>query len=134
MEAGGINFALQGIATLLSERGLAVPIYQRSYAWTRDEIEEFWTDLRSAFSESESEYFLGTLVLTRQGQPPRDSIIDGQQRLATTLILLAAIRDEYKIRGDEKRGSIVQAFLSIPDLQSGDEMPRLSLNSEDAYF
>lgn len=109
MDATGINFDLCGVANELKARLLAVPIYQRSYAWTSDEITEFWSDLRSAFAESSPEYFLGTIVLTRQGKPPRDTIIDGQQRLATTSILLAAIRDQYKGSGDTTRSTSYRA-------------------------
>jgi hypothetical protein len=135
MEADRIQFGLWGIASGLKDRLLAVPIYQRSYAWKADEIGEFWGDLRGAFSETAPEYFLGTLVLTRQASPPRDTIIDGQQRLATTSVLLAAIRDEFTERGDAKRASIVQGdYLSTSDLATAAEVSRLNLNSEDAYF
>lgn len=135
MDKGGIRFDLRGLGSELRERMIAVPIYQRSYAWTPEEVGEYWEDLRSAFSESAPEYFLGTIVLTRQSTPGRDSVIDGQQRLATTSILLAAIRDEYKARGDLKRAEIVQnAYLSTSDLDSAEEVSRLSLNSEDSFF
>ena len=63
MESGGIQFGLGGVAGQLKERLLAVPIYQRSYAWDEDQVQEFWTDVRGAFSDSHPEYFLGTLVL-----------------------------------------------------------------------
>lgn len=135
MESGGIQFGLGGVAGQLKERLLAVPIYQRSYAWDEDQVQEFWTDVRGAFSESHPEYFLGTLVITRQANPPRDGIIDGQQRLATTSILLAAIRDEYKSRGDSTRADIVQKdFLATSDLASAAEVARLSLSSDDLQF
>jgi len=135
MEADRIQFGLRGIATELKDRLLAVPIYQRSYAWTADEIGEYWTDLRGAFSDATPEYFLGTLVLTRQASPPRDTIIDGQQRLATTSVLLASIRDQFAERGDKARAEIVQReYLSTSDLATATEVSRLNLNSEDAYF
>lgn len=135
MEAGRIQFALRGIGTELKDRLLAVPIYQRSYAWTANEVREYWSDLRGAFSDSHREYFLGTLVLTRQSSPPRNTIIDGQQRLATTSILLAAIRDEFASRADTERSSIVQReYLSTSDLATATQVSRLNLNSEDLFF
>ncbi len=57
MEAGRIQFALRGIGTELKDRLLAVPIYQRSYAWTSDEVREYWSDLRGAFSDNAQEYW-----------------------------------------------------------------------------
>src|SRR5437773_2895971 len=136
MDAGRISFNLRGIATELKERLLAVPVYQRSYAWTRDQVDEYWDDLRSAFSDNAPEYFLGTIVLTRpSSSSARDTIIDGQQRLATTSILLAAIRDEFRNRSDSKRADIVQQkYLSTSDLASASEVSRVTLNSEDALF
>lgn len=135
MESGGIQFVLGGIAGQLRERLLAVPIYQRSYAWADDQVQDFWTDLRSAFTENNPEYFLGTLVITKQAKPPRDGIIDGQQRLATASILLAAIREEYKSRGDNDRADIVQkTYLATSDLATASEIARLSLSSDDLHF
>lgn len=136
MESGRIDFALCGIATELKERLLSVPAYQRSYAWTADEIGEYWVDLSGAFSANVPEYFLGTIVLTKSSSASeRKTIIDGQQRLATTSILLAAIREEFKSRDDPIRAKIVQdTYLSTSDLATAKEIARLTLNSEDAYF
>jgi hypothetical protein len=135
MEGDRIRFNLVGIATELQGRLLGVPIYQRSYAWGQDEISEFWTDLRQAFSDTTPEYFIGTLVLTKQSSPPRDTIIDGQQRLASTALLLAAIRDQFLNGGDVKRADAIQStFLSTTDLASASEVSRLQLNSDDTQF
>src|SRR3954453_19740147 len=107
VEKSRIDFALVGIGSLLKDRLLGVPIYQRSYSWQKDQISDYWSDLRSAFAKADPEYFLGTVVLTSEGLVGRHAIIDGQQRIATTAILLAAIRDEYKARGDD-RSPIIQ--------------------------
>ncbi|HVZ74230.1 MAG TPA: DUF262 domain-containing protein [Polyangia bacterium] len=135
MDAGRIHFGLRGIGTELKERLLAVPVYQRSYAWTSEEVSEFWADLRDALAVETPEYFLGTIVLTRGEATNRATVIDGQQRLATTAILLAAIRDEFRDRGDTKRRDIIQAdYLSTSDLESAQEVAKLQLNSEDSVF
>ncbi len=135
MEGTSMRFGLEPIAHLLQDRQLAVPIYQRSYSWTREEVDEFWEDVRTALQQPNPEYFLGTIVLSREGVEGRSTIIDGQQRLATTAILLAGIRDEFHRRGDGTRAQIVQQSLVSADLRSGENLPRLQLNSEDdAYF
>jgi hypothetical protein len=129
-----IQFGLRGIATELKERLLAVPVYQRSFAWTKEQVAEFWTDLRDALSNDPPEYFLGTIVLTRAGSN-KATVIDGQQRLATTAILIAAIRDEYRARGDDKRAKIVQDdFLSTADLTTATDVAKIQLNSDDCRF
>ena len=134
MESKVIEFSLRGIATELKEKFLSVPIYQRSYSWTADEIVEYWTDIHGSFTGNAPEYFLGTIVLTRKDETS-STIIDGQQRLATTAVLLSAIRDEFNERGDGVRGGAVQTtYLSHPDILSGGVISKLVLNSEDAHL
>jgi hypothetical protein len=130
-----IGFDLDAVGHVLADRPLAVPIYQRSYAWKMDEVDDFEKDLSRSFRATDPEYFLGTVVLSEEGTPPRLTIVDGQQRLATTMMLLAAIRNEFAKRGDTKRADIIQGrYLSKPDLDSGEDVSQLWLNSEDNLF
>lgn len=130
-----ITFDLVGIASLLKDRTLGVPIYQRSYSWERAQIDDYWSDLQSAFAKSEPEYFLGTVVLTSENTSDRIAIIDGQQRLATTAILISAIRDEYVERADDRSNIIQASYLADRDLGTGELSPHLTLNSDDdSYF
>ena len=115
MPESRFGFNLQGIAELLKLRKLAVPLYQRAYSWggdaAKDHVVEFWSDLHSTFVRPDQEYFLGTVVLSREGTPDRDTIIDGQQRVATTAILLAAIRNEFARSDDAESASTIQGDL-----------------------
>jgi Protein of unknown function DUF262 len=131
-----IHFNLEGIAHLLRDRLLAVPIYQRSYSWGKDEVKDFWDDLSSTLPRASNEYFLGTIVLSKEGRAGRETIIDGQQRLATTAILLSAIRDEFRGGSDAARAEILEAsYLAKPDLASAEGVPQICLNNEDdTYF
>ncbi len=132
-QVAGTRFAfkLEGIAHVLKDRHLAVPVYQRSFAWTADEIDEFWTDISTAFQTGRAEYFLGTLVLSAA---ERDGfmIIDGQQRLATAAILLSAIRDAYTDLGDSEGADSVQnEYLASWDRRERIAVPHLTLNHDD---
>lgn len=130
-----IGFDLDAVGHLLEDKALAVPIYQRPYSWTADEIGDLKNDLASALAQPDPEYFLGTIVLSAEGTASRLTIVDGQQRLATTTMLLAAIRDEYRERGDVNRAAIVQRdFIAKATLASGADVPQLRLNSEDDHF
>lgn len=129
-----IDFDLVGIGSLLKDRLLGVPIYQRSYSWEEDQISDYWSDLRSAFAKSDPEYFLGTVVLTAEGLADRHAVIDGQQRLATTAMLLAAVRAEYNERGDDRALIVQTNYLADRDLESGEVSPHLTLNSDDDAF
>lgn len=142
MPESSFDFDLRGIGSELENRKLAVPIYQRDYAWgdeERDQVMDFWTDLQGSFVQGpQQEYFLGTVVLSKESRDhaDREMVIDGQQRLATTAILLAAIRDVFRERGDEDRANHVQStYLSKYDIRSGEKVPQLFLNADDdPYF
>ncbi|MFD8924934.1 DUF262 domain-containing protein [Streptomyces mirabilis] len=126
-----IKFQLVGVAELIEMQEMRVPIYQRSYRWRPDaEVSQYWSDLLHAFDETD-EYFLGTVVLTTEGDGSRKTIIDGQQRIVTTSLLLAAIRDHLKDRGNEKFSVIERDYLAKETLQSEGKDPRLVLNPED---
>lgn len=62
-----------------------IPLYQRNFAWTYDEIEQLIVDVADACKEKKNAYYIGTLVVDSD-----KNIIDGQQRTtALTLITLA---------------------------------------------
>ena len=73
---------------------LRIEDYQRTYAWQREQIEEFLQDLEDCSSRSDS-HFLGTLILQESGSKSA-TVVDGQQRLTTVFILVAALRDELR--------------------------------------
>ena len=130
-----VEFDLSAVGAELARRKLAVPIYQRPYSWREEHWSDFWRDLAHAFSKTPPEYFVGTLVLTKEGVPGRETIIDGQQRLATTTILYSAIRDEFRRRGDGRRADIIQrTYLVTEDLATATEEPRLLLGADDLQF
>lgn len=134
MPATGIDFGLTGIGQQLKSSLLRVPLYQRSYAWGVDQVTDFCSDLKNAFNGNPREHFMGTIVLSHDGGD-RATVIDGQQRLATAALLLAALRDYYLANGDTNRADgINRDYLnSYSDADDAFE-PRLQLNSEDDEF
>lgn len=101
------KISADGIGHILSDKKLAVPPYQRSYSWDKGNVEQFFTDITSAFNEGEPEYFLGSIVLIDNGKG-RLEIVDGQQRLATASIFIAVIKDYFNDKGESKRAETVQ--------------------------
>ena len=61
-----------------------IPLYQRAFAWERNEIFQLIEDINDIKSDTEN-YFLGTLIVAKDGK--NFEVIDGQQRL-TALYLL----------------------------------------------
>ena len=68
-----------------------IPIYQRNYAWEKDEISALIQDVYDAYKkDSRKYYYVGTLVSFNKGENVFE-IIDGQQRLTTIRIILAVL-------------------------------------------
>jgi hypothetical protein len=129
-----IGFEHKGIGAALAHNRLAVPLNQREYSWEEEHVWELFKDFANAVANNQATYFLGTIVLTR-GDEDIPEVSDGQQRLATTTILLAAIRDYFFRANDHKRAdSIEQEFLKTTDLETTETVPRLRLNVDDNEF
>ena len=75
-----------------SNRGASVlykiPIYQRNYAWEREEIEALIKDVYDSLGKDV--YYIGTLVTYKRDENIFE-VIDGQQRLTTIYIILKAL-------------------------------------------
>jgi hypothetical protein len=67
-----------------------VPIYQRNYAWEKDEIAALIQDVYDAYDAKKQVYYIGTLVTFHKGDQIYE-VIDGQQRLTTINLVLGAM-------------------------------------------
>lgn len=67
-----------------------IPIYQRNYAWEKDEIATLIQDVYDAYKNSKEVYYIGTLVSYHKSDRVFE-IIDGQQRLTTIRLILGAL-------------------------------------------
>ena len=67
-----------------------VPIYQRNYAWGKDEISTLIQDVYDAYLKSKETYYIGTLVSFHKGDRIYE-VIDGQQRLTTINLVLHSL-------------------------------------------
>ncbi len=129
-----IVFDHKGIGKLISNGRLKVPINQREYSWEDQHVEELCTDFYDAIRENNDSYFLGTIVLT-QSSDGTFEVVDGQQRLATAIMFLAAIRDiSYQDKEDKFVQSIEQEFLYRIDRKTEELTPNLILNVKDHEF
>jgi uncharacterized protein with ParB-like and HNH nuclease domain/predicted transport protein len=76
-----------------------IPIYQRTYSWTEKECKQLWDDIeRAGRNEAISVHFIGSIVYIETGlsQVTHQSpllVIDGQQRLTTVTLLIAALAE-----------------------------------------
>ena len=129
-----IGFAQLGLGSILKQYMLQVPLNQREYAWGQKEVRTLFQDFSREIKGNTRSYFLGTVVtIPRPGG--HLEVVDGQQRLATTAILLSAIRDHLREPEPEVANSIDNDFLSSFDRNSRQRVPKLRLNIDDnEYF
>ena len=101
-----------------------VPLYQRTYSWTKPQLARLWEDILQLGADRVERpgltHFIGSLVLAPSpANGPAGVaeylVVDGQQRLTTLSILLCAIRDHRaKTESAEHRQRIDQLFLTNP--------------------
>ncbi|MBE9005747.1 DUF262 domain-containing protein [Fortiea sp. LEGE XX443] len=113
-----------------------IPLYQRPYAWTTEQAGELFEDLVSALGDSDEKiddinpYFLGSIVLIK-GDKRDAQVVDGQQRLTTLTILLAALR-EFVSKEDKHK--ITKYLYQEDDFEPENNIYRLTLRPRDAQF
>lgn len=112
------------------EERFTVPRFQRNYAWEEDHVESFWRDIFNIFGDDGADYFLGAIVITNRGAEG-PIVIDGQQRLITTCVLLAALRSVVAETGQAEL--VREAVDDILLAGTGGE-PRILLNRVDRIF
>ncbi len=103
---------------LHDSRRFTVPIYQRQFAWKEDRLQPFWDDLVSKADEMlegppKFQHYMGALILApgtdgySVGRIPSVQVVDGQQRLTTFQLFLAALRFVASKKAED---SIVKAL------------------------
>ena len=127
------------------EKQFRVPLFQRAYTWTGQELKDLWTDLLEQHAllgqpDSESRlHFLGGFVVAPQpmlahGVSPF-LVIDGQQRLTTLLLALAAMRDVLKETDTRAAEHLEATYLLNPYLTGTDRYKLLPTQDDrDVFF
>lgn len=91
------------LLSLLSNNDVTffIPPYQRNYEWTEEQCKVFLDDVLKTFESNskgeKEEHFFGSITFFQTeaafGQPNKLVLIDGQQRVTTTMLFLVALRD-----------------------------------------
>ena len=136
MDTPSIDARQEGIGHAIADKKPVIPTRQRSYAWTKEEVNELFSDIAAAIAKPKPDYFLGLIVAVRKDGNGRPEVVDGQQRLATCAMLLAAIRDHFFDANAQSKHAAKYAteFLIDYDDQEGTEVPHLKLNLDDNKF
>jgi uncharacterized protein with ParB-like and HNH nuclease domain len=118
----------QTVKTLLESFFYLVPRFQRPYSWDRENVADLWND---AITSEDEDYFIGSFVVYRASQSSDILlVVDGQQRITTITLLLAALRDALHGDGHEELAKGIQRLIERPDLNNEQ---RYVLRSESPY-
>lgn len=118
-----------------SEFQFSIPDYQRPYSWGTEQALQLLADLTDALDRNEDSepYFLGSAVLVKKEDASESEVIDGQQRLTTLTILLAALA--HLVASGGVKASLERMIREPGDELSGlVERPRLDLRPRDREF
>ena len=118
-----------------------IPVFQRDYSWTEENCRQLWKDiLLIAAAPGERGHFIGSVVYIQSGDSnagfSRWLLIDGQQRMTTLTILMAALRDHItatKWVGSEN-GPVakkIDAYFLRNPLEEGEKGFKLQLRRHD---
>ncbi|GHR17426.1 hypothetical protein VN1248_10610 [Helicobacter pylori] len=109
---------------------LVIPIYQRLYSWEKEQCKQLWDDIiKIGRDDKMDRHFIGSILYVIDSITHSNNalfIIDGQQRLTTTTLLLTALRDHWS----DKRKDIEDHYLINSD-KDGDKKFRLILSESD---
>ena len=115
-----------------SDYQFTIPSFQRAYTWQAENIEQLVNDLQDACADPDTPYFLGSLILVKDG-PTQYQVIDGQQRLISLSIIISVLREL------EDDPDLIDSLNDLI-LEPGDKLrgikaePRLRLRERDTDF
>ena len=103
-----------------------VPLFQRSYSWTKKQWEILWNDIIELSETGDSRsHFIGSIVTMPTTSVPEGVakylLIDGQQRLTTIFIIFALLRDKAKQLGQNKLSEEIHNMLLVNQYQEGSD-------------
>jgi len=82
---------ISGYLKLDKSENFVIPEYQRGYSWDINQCDKLWQDIDAFISSDASDpYFFGTIIVDCS-ESNKFSLIDGQQRTTTFLLLLKAL-------------------------------------------
>jgi uncharacterized protein with ParB-like and HNH nuclease domain len=115
---------------LYSPSQYVIPVFQRNYRWEESQWSKLWESLEQIQEpEKKGNHFMGFLVfvagLAQPGQHTAFHLIDGQQRLTTLSVLLAAIRNVAREVAQEEFADEIHQYYPVHPLKKGDAHFRL---------
>ena len=117
-------------------RQYIVPLFQRPYSWSDKHWKTLWVDVLDQFMHADGRpHFFGSIVTAQAKSVPQGVgkflLIDGQQRMTTTQVFLAAIRDAALAHGDTRLRDRIDGQYLVNGFEDGDERLKLLPTQDD---
>lgn len=119
-------------------RRFLVPLYQRKYEWDDERLIPFWEDVEAKAIETLSgddrfQHYMGALIISpikaasQFSSTPKFQVVDGQQRLTTFQLFLAALRRVAEENGAGHLAEQIEDYLFNPLMKKDDETAKYKL-------
>lgn len=115
-----------------------VPLFQRSYSWTKKNWEVLWNDLQELYeTENPRNHFMGSIVTIPTKSVPEGVtkylLIDGQQRITTIYLILMALGDIYRDRGETESYEEIKNVYLVNTYKKGKDFYKVLPTQVDRY-
>ncbi|MGW7996274.1 DUF262 domain-containing protein [Staphylococcus xylosus] len=123
---------------LTAARFYKIPRFQRDFSWDESNYHEFLFDLVSQIKTENNEYvatqyFFGNMLFLGEKEGESVEVVDGQQRLTTATILLAALRNTLYDTGDKKAKDYADTIQKDYLVKKIDGEPQRKLQTTSSY-
>lgn len=111
-DTASLESDLKGIFELInSDYNFLIPTYQRDYSWSEEQINVFLQDIWDRSVDKKTHY-MGSLAIALDQKNKFLRLIDGQQRITTSLLLIKAMIEKFK---NTKSLSMPKELLNLKD-------------------
>ncbi|MGL4617322.1 MAG: DUF262 domain-containing protein, partial [Mycoplasmoidaceae bacterium] len=111
---------------IANKKGFKIPIYQRSYDWNEKDVKKFFEDIYENFKRhkeknydrDDAKYYVGNIIVYDDLKKDSDilMVVDGQQRITSTIIIFASIRRILKNKYDSNKNNDSKLKCKYDDL------------------
>lgn len=137
-----MNASAQSLIALMTSANLrfVIPVYQRPYSWDEDQCNQLWDDVLSVSRRTDARHFTGSIVWVQEGTMSASGVtplllIDGQQRMTTIVLIVAALADFSRSNPQRKlrfsHDEITNRGYLIDTYKSGEDRYKLTLSQGD---
>ena len=131
-----MNAAVTRLTKMLEQNvQFCIPIYQRAYVWDTEQCRQLYEDIKEAGSTgTTNHHFMGAITCYNNSTPIGDvdryQVIDGQQRIATLMLLLKALA-KHSTDDEHAPGKINQLLFNMNEKKQSGNYHKMVLNAND---